>query len=190
VAKELEKFPAVILDEVLDPDPPQAAASAQPNIQQQISLPAETPANSLIGENNNAPAAALASKSSQKIQSRVSQYFQNLQANELKQLAKNASEEFNKPKPIGRSTPSSTNQRLKALSATFAATGSNIIVMSTFGADETNIILGDACFTITQTALDDKVTRGASVWKRSSRCGAYDKFDGQLQKSLDKYLQK
>ncbi|MEP1446777.1 MAG: hypothetical protein ABJK37_11760 [Paraglaciecola sp.] len=118
-----------------------------------------------------------------------SSYIKNLNEKEFNKLSGSALREFKKPKPLlSRTGPLSTNQKLKQLSTSFAPVGSDIVVLSEFGPDETTILLGDSCFTITQTALDDKIYKGASRWSRSNGCGKYDKFDGQLQKSLDKYL--
>jgi hypothetical protein len=114
-----------------------------------------------------------------------------LHSKELERLSNSALNEFRKPKPlIDKSIPLSTNQRLKALSSSFAPKKADIIVLSEFSPNETTIKLGDSCFTINQTALDDKVWKGASRWAGSNSCGKYDKFDGKLQRLFDKNLQK
>ena len=164
---------------------------AQPTNLKKIELEIEPVAKSTSDEKKTAPADTTTSLPSHKLQRVVSQYFQNLDSQELDKLSNNSLDELRKPKPlIDKSIPLSTNQRLKALSSSFASKDSNIIVLSEFGPDETTIMLGDSCFTITQTALDDKVWKGSSRWTGSNSCGKYDKYDGQLQKSLNKYLQK
>lgn len=165
--------------------------SAQSINPEEIELEIDPVAKSSSGEKKAAPPDTTASLPSHKLQTVVAQYFQNLDSKELDKLSENSLDEFRKPKPlIDKSAPLSTNQRLKALSSSFASKDSDIIVLSEFGPDETTIMLGDYCFTITQTALDDKVWKGASRWTGSNSCGKYDKYDGQLQKSLNKYLQK
>jgi hypothetical protein len=165
--------------------------SAQPTNPEEIKLEIDPVAKSSSGEKKTAPPDTTESLPSLKLQTVVSQYFQNLDSKELDKLSENSLDEFRKPKPlIDKSIPLSTNQRLKALSSSFASKNSDIIVLSEFGLDETTIMLGDSCFTITQTALDDKVWKGSSRWTGSNSCGKYDKYDGQLQKSLNKYLQK
>jgi hypothetical protein len=160
--------------------------SAQPTNLEEIELEIDPVAKSSSGEKKTAPPDTTTSLPSHKLQTVVSQYFQNIDSKELDKLSENSLDEFRKPKPlIDKSIPLSTNQRLKALSSSFASKDSDII-----GPDETTIMLGDSCFTITQTALDDKVWKGSSRWTGSNSCGKYDKYDGQLQKSLNKYLQK
>lgn len=179
------------LDEVIVQGTHETEMSAQPNISEQIKLEIDSFAKDSLGGEKTTSPGATATISAPKIQSVVSQYIQNLHSKELERIAESSINEFRKPKPlIDKSIPLSTNQRLKALSSSFAPKGSDIIVLSEFGPNEKTIMLGDSCFTITQTALDDKVWKGASLWARSHSCGKYDKYDGQLQRSLNKYLQK
>jgi hypothetical protein len=178
-------------DEVTVQGAHKTVTSTQANIPEEIELEIYSVAKLTLREEKTTSPDATATISSRKLQTVVSQYIQNLHSKELGTISESSLNEFRKPKPlIDKSIPLSTNQRLKALSSPFAPKGSDIIVISEFGPNEKTIMLGDSCFTITQTALDDKVWKGASLWAGSNSCGKYDKYDGQLQRSLNKYLQK
>ncbi|MDP5031292.1 MAG: hypothetical protein NWQ54_18350 [Paraglaciecola sp.] len=180
-----------MLDEVIAQGAGKMAMSAQPSTPEAIKLEIDSVVKNSLDKEKTTPTDATATLSSRKVQTVVSQYIQNLHSDEVGRISESSLNQFRKPKPlIDKSTPPSTNQRLQALSSSFAPKGSDIIVLSVFGPDETTIMLGDSCFTITQTALDDKIWKGSSVWTKSNSCGKYDKFDGQLQRSLNKYLQK
>jgi hypothetical protein len=180
-----------MLDEVIVLGAHKTEMSAQPTIPEEIKLKRDSGAKYSLGGGETTPQDTTATISSRKTQTAVSQFIQNLHLKELGRITKSSLNEFTKPKPlIDKTIPVSTNQRLKALSSSFAPKGSDIIVLSEFGPDETTIMLGDSCFTITQTALDDKVWKGSSLWAKSNSCGKYDKYDGQLKRSLNKYLKK
>jgi hypothetical protein len=180
-----------MLDEIIVQGVHKTEKSTQPNIPEDIELEIDSVAKPSLRGEKTSPPDVTATISSRKLQTVVSQYIQNLHSKELGTISESSLNEFRKPKPlIDKSTPLSTNQRLKALSSSFAPADSGIIVISEFGPDEKVIMLGDSCFTITQTALNDKIWKGASLWAGSNSCGKYDKYDGQLQRSLNKYLQK
>lgn len=180
-----------MFDEVIAQGANIKAMSAQPITPEEITLKTDTAANNSLDEEKTIMPDTAATTSSRKVQAVVSQYMQNLHSKELGSISETSLNQFRKPKPlIDKSNPLSTNQRLKALSASYAPKGTDIIVLSDFGPDETTIMLGDSCFTITQTALDDKVWKGSSVWTKSNSCAKYDKYDGQLKRSLNKFLQK
>ena len=161
-----------MLDEVSVLGAHKTEVSAQPNIPEEIKLERDSVAKYSLGGGETAPQDTTATISSRKTQTAVSQFIQNLHSKELRRITESSLNEFRKPKPlIDKSIPISTNQRLKALSSSFAPKGSDIIVLSEFGPDETTIMLGDSCFTITQTALDDKVWKGSSRWTGSNSCG-------------------
>lgn len=96
---------------------------------------------------------------------------------------------FQAPKPlVDKSKKLTTNQQLKANSASFVDPKTGIVVISTSGHDQITIRYGNACMLVTETPLDDKITRGRSRFTGTNACSGYDPFDEQLQKSLDKYL--
>lgn len=124
------------------------------------------------------------------ILSNSAKYIAELNSKKLNVLSQQAVQEYYQPKPlIDNSRKLSTNERLKAQSADFAPPGSGIIVLSESGPNEKTIVVDGSCMTVTETDLLDPISRGASVWLLGGAgCQKYDKFNGQLQKSLDKYL--
>ena len=121
----------------------------------------------------------------------TSKHLQTLNNNAIEEMAREAASDFRAPKAlVDKSRELSTNQQMKLDSTSFAEGDTGIVVISTFGDNETTIMHGGNCFTVPSTKLDDPMQRGPSVWMASSGCSGYDKFDGQLQKSLDKHLKK
>ncbi|MGQ8364281.1 cell envelope integrity protein TolA [Glaciecola sp. 1036] len=122
----------------------------------------------------------------------TAKFITDLNSKKLNELSQHSAQAYRQPKPlIDKSKEHSINAQLKAQSADFAPPGSNIIVLSEFEPNETTIMVEDSCMTVTETDLLDPVTRGATLWRfGGAGCQKYDKFNGQLQKSLDKYLKK
>lgn len=108
----------------------------------------------------------------------------------LDALSAEALNDYLTPKPIVDNSRKSPTERIQEeVNDSFAPKGANITVLQQL-AGETLILQGDACYRVQETALDDKIYRGRSVWLGSSGCKRPDKFNGQLQISLDKYLKK
>ena len=122
----------------------------------------------------------------------TAKFIQDLNSQKLDELSFNEALEHRKPKPlIDRTKEKSKHAQRKALSTDFAPPGTDIMVLAEFGPNEKTVVIGDNCMTVTETDLNDKVYRGKSVYKFGGQaCGGYDKFNGQLQKSLDKFLKK
>jgi len=124
------------------------------------------------------------------IQNVTSQYIEGANKVAMDRLSSSSLKDSLAPKTIiNKSRLPIPEQIQQELNASFAPIGTDIKVVSQI-ADETLILLGNACFKVKETALDSRLYRGAPVWTRSSGCGDVDKFNGQLQMSLDKYLNK
>jgi hypothetical protein len=124
------------------------------------------------------------------IKNATSRYIQEANNMALDELSSSSLSKFLKPKPINTNSSSTAAKRIqKDLDESFAPLGADITVVSQMGS-ETLILHGESCYQVRETALDDKVYRGAAVWTGSSACGKRDEFNGQLQISLDKYLKK
>lgn len=124
------------------------------------------------------------------IKSDTANFITALNSKKLNELSQQSAQAYRQPEQlIDKSKIQSKNAQLKAQSADFAPPGSGIIVLSEFGPNETTIMVDDSCMTVTKTDLLDPVDRGVSIWRLGGAgCKKYDKFNGQLQKSLDKYL--
>ncbi|MBF7073633.1 hypothetical protein ISG33_09525 [Glaciecola sp. MH2013] len=123
-------------------------------------------------------------------QSTTSRYLQDINKQALRDLSREASSNFRQPQALDKPSEDAINRRRQqALDSTFAPADSDISVVSQMG-DETLIRKGDACVKITKTALDDPMWRGPRLWTSSNGCGAQNKLQEQLQKSLDKHLKK
>ena len=121
----------------------------------------------------------------------VSSYIQNLHQVEVERLSEGALRQYKEPKAIGdQSSEPNINKELRQSSASYAPKEANIIVLSEFGPNEKTILMDGKCLKVTTTELDDPFWKGPKLWTSSNGCGKYDKFNGQLQKSLDKYLKK
>ena len=119
-------------------------------------------------------------------------FIEALNATEIEKLSRNASVEFHQAKPlIDKSKPKSRNQQLKSISPDFAPESLDVMVLGQNGPNETTIRIDGFCATLTETDLLDPITRGATLWRNGgAACRKYDKFNGQLQISLDKFLKK
>jgi hypothetical protein len=121
----------------------------------------------------------------------VSSYIQGLHQVEVERLSEGALREYKEPKSLtNKSAEPNRNKELREASSTFAPKEANIIVLSEFGPNEKTILMDGKCIKMTTTELDDQFWKGPKLWTSSNGCGKYDKFNGQLQKSLDKYLKK
>jgi hypothetical protein len=178
VAKELEKSPLEIEQKVV---PNEATTDTTSEIQ---------PMDDLVNETQTAITTKQTNTSSPNVLTHSSTFIEALNAVELERLSGDAIDEYRQPKALIDKTKTQSNHRaLKAQSSDFAPPGSDIMVIGKFGLNETTIMVGDSCLTVTETELHDPITRGASVWRKGNpACAKYDKFDGQLQKSLDKFL--
>jgi hypothetical protein len=126
------------------------------------------------------------------LSSNTAKFIQGLNAQKLDELLRHEAQEHRIPKPlIDKTKEKSRNAERRAFSTDFAPPGTDIIVLAEFGPNEKTVVIGGNCMTVTETDLNDKVHRGNTVYKFGGQaCGGYDKFDGQLQKSLDKFLKK
>ncbi|OFI33461.1 hypothetical protein BFC17_04165 [Alteromonas lipolytica] len=124
------------------------------------------------------------------ILSNTTHFITELNSKKLNELSQRSAHAYRQPEQlIDKSKKQSKDARLEVQSADFAPPGSGIIVLSEFGPNETTIMVEDSCMTVTKTDLLDPINRGVSVWRLGGAgCQKYDKFNGQLQKSLDKYL--
>ena len=121
----------------------------------------------------------------------VSNYIQNLHQVEVERLSEGALRQYKEPKAIGDpASEPNINKELRQSSTSYAPKEANIIVLSEFGPNEKTILMDGKCLKVTTTELDDPFWKGPKLWTSSNGCGKYDKFNGQLQKSLDKYLKK
>lgn len=133
---------------------------------------------------------AVLKKPNKNIQTGTFEYIQEANKTALDRLSSDSLSDYLKPKPINGNSRSRVSQKIQEeLDKSFAPLGADITVVSKLGT-ETLILHGDSCYQVHETELDDKVYRGAAVWTRSGACGKTDKFNGQLQISLDKYLKK
>lgn len=114
-----------------------------------------------------------------------------LHEQEVSALAKESLQVFSTPQAIKTKKRKSQKADLNnPYEKTFAPQGADIEVISTFGPNEMTLMMKGTCVTVEQTDLLDKVYRGALILKGTGNCGKQDKFNGQLQKSLDKFLKK
>lgn len=112
-------------------------------------------------------------------------YFDQLNSNELNKLSKQALSDFNQPKALTKKKGTKDRaQMIKELTNEFAGPKSNIKVVAKNGHDETLLLLNGSCFQVKRNE------RNEQVWSSSNACGNYDPFNGQLQRSLNKYLKK
>lgn len=120
------------------------------------------------------------------------QFLEDLNAKKLNELSINEVREMRRPKPLIDNTKVESKRAYqKRLSRDFAPKGTSILVLAEYGPDEKTIIVGDNCMTVTRTDLNDKVYSGGSVYKFGGQaCASYDKYFGQLDASLNKYLKK
>ena len=124
------------------------------------------------------------------LQRKTTLFFENANEHAVEKLAGRSLNNYRQPKPIIDASKLSTIEQIqKDLNESFAPPGTDITVISQ-AADETLILNSGRCFRVVETALDDTIYRGASVWNLAQGCGIVDKFDGQLKISLDKYLKK
>lgn len=118
-------------------------------------------------------------------------YIQNLNSAERDALSRESMEAYDNPLANkNRSAPSSKNAELRKQSESFAGKVSGVTVLSQRSPDETIVKTNNGCYVVRQTAVDDRVWNGKQLWTPTSACEKYDKFDGQLEISLDKFLKK
>lgn len=111
-------------------------------------------------------------------------YLNSLEQDKITGLSQQSISELRQPKPLtnsfGRKSAEQYNQ---ARSDSFAAKGSGVKVVAELSHGTTLVRLGKSCMMV-------KMEKGEQIWMGSNACGAYDPFKGQLQKSLNKYLNK
>ena len=113
-------------------------------------------------------------------------YLDQLNQQQIGELSKQGFSDLTRAKPLNPSKgPRTTQQIIDERSEAFAGKGSGIKVVGQFANGDQMIRLHGNCVRIT----DDPVTGGQS-WQASNACGKRDEFNGQLQKSLNKYLKK
>ena len=113
-------------------------------------------------------------------------YLEQFQQQQVSELSKQGFNQLTEVKPINPSRgPKTTEQIINERSNAFAGRGSGIKVVGEFANSDKLIRLHGNCVRIT----DDPITGGQS-WQASNACGQHDEFNGQLQKSLNKYLKK
>jgi len=113
------------------------------------------------------------------------QYLQQMDTDQIKSLSRDALTSFRTPQPLNpEKGPKTTNQMIKERSEAFAPKGSGVLVLAESSHNDRLILLHGNCFRVTENE------RGEQQWQGSNGCGNYDKFNGQLKKSLDKYLKK
>lgn len=113
-------------------------------------------------------------------------YLDRLNQQQIGELSKQGFSALTSTKPLNpNKAPKTTQQIIDERSEAFAGKGSGIKVVGQFANGDEMIRLHGNCVRIT----DDPITGGQS-WQASNACGKRDEFNGQLQKSLNKYLKK
>lgn len=186
----LEKSPSVIAP------PPEPEPKPKPELQTKPErTKAERDAKILKDEVNTIDISPTLGTDEMDSQSRslkgASSYIQNLHQIEVERLSENALRQYKEPEAIGKQpSEPNINKELRQSSASYAPKEANIIVLSEFGPNEKTILMDGKCLKVTTTELDDPFWKGPKLWTSGNGCGKFDKFNGQLQKSLDKYLKK
>lgn len=176
---------------------PQASSPKEPAVPKEVTLPKQevvkvTQTEDKINTIDIAPKLNADNTSSSPSSLRgVSSYIQNLHQVELERLSEGALRQYKEPKALGnKASEPNRNKELREASTSYAPKEANIIVLSEFGPNEKTILMNRKCITVPTTELDDPFWKGPKLWTTGNGCGKYDKFNGQLQKSLDKHLKK
>lgn len=113
-------------------------------------------------------------------------YFDQLEQGKVGDLSKQEFSNLTAPKPLNMGKgPRTTQQIIDEQSEAFAGKGSGIELLGEFANKDKMVRIKGNCFRIS----DDPVT-GGQAWVPSNACGSYDKFKGQLQKSIQERLNK
>lgn len=113
-------------------------------------------------------------------------YFDQLEQGKVGDLSKQGFSNLMAPKPLNMGKgPRTTQQIIDEQSQAFAGKGSGIELLGEFANKDKMVRVKGNCFRIS----DDPVT-GGQAWVPSNACGSYDKFKGQLQKSIQERLNK
>lgn len=157
-----------------EPDKPQIVSSppAQPSIERK-----DTQSSATVVAKPNSVKSPYAS---------ARNYLDQFNQQQIGELSKQGFSDLTRAKPLNPNKgPRTTQQIIDERSEAFAGRGSGIKVVGQFANGDQMIRLHGNCVRIT----DDPVTGGQS-WQASNACGKRDEFNGQLQKSLNKYLKK
>ena len=112
-------------------------------------------------------------------------YFNQMQNEEINKLSQQSLAEFRQAKPLNEGFSQSSKQEvIDKLSAKYAAPNSGVKVIAETSHNEKLLSVKGNCFAVKRDENGDE------QWLPSSACGYQDPFNGQLQKSLNKYIKK
>lgn len=112
-------------------------------------------------------------------------YLNQLQNREIDTLSSQSLSEFRQPKPLNEGfSQSSRKEVIDRMSAKFAAPNSGVKVVAETSHNEKLLSVHGNCFSVKRDENGDE------KWLPSTACGYQDPFNGQLQKSLNKYIKK
>lgn len=112
-------------------------------------------------------------------------YLNKLEQEQIQSLSKQSLSSFNSTSPLGKNNGRKTAEQFnRENSEAFAAKGSGVKVIANLNHNETLVSINGSCMKV---SLNE---RGEQVWTGSNGCGNQDPFNGQLKKSLNKYLKK
>lgn len=112
-------------------------------------------------------------------------YLNQLQNSEIDKLSSQSLSGFRQPKPVNEGfSQSSKKEVIDRMSAKFAAPNSGVKVVAETSHNEKLLSVHGNCFSVKRDENGDE------KWLPSNACGYQDPFNGQLQKSLNKYVKK
>lgn len=169
-----------------------SAISKQPQTQNE--LPIDQPVKDLTKHQETKPQALATEQSTESpttstkrfsAAAAAQSYLSQLQNNEINKLSSQSLTDFRQVKPLNDGFSQSSKQEvIDRLSAKYAAPNSGVKVVAETSHNEKLLSVHGNCFSVKRDENGDE------KWLPSTACGYQDPFNGQLQKSLNKYIKK